>query len=144
MIPSNKKKLLPSFVLLLNSSFHHAKKCPKSSWQYLNFSVMFTAENEIIRRSWRQIYSQIFGLTQNILGPVEGQGISKLILFFRYDRQLRLWGDHGQVALEKARVCMIGATATATEILKSLGQARNMFSRIFRLRHYESFTPNIM
>jgi len=38
----------------------------------------------------------------------------------RYDRQLRLWGDHGQVALEKARVCMIGATATATEILKSL------------------------
>ena len=78
------------------------------------------------------------------MGPVEGQGISKLILFFRYDRQLRLWGDHGQVALEKARVCMIGATATATEILKSLGQARNMFSRIFRLRRYESFTPNIM
>ena len=57
-----------------------------------------------------------------------------MILFFRYDRQLRLWGDHGQVALEKARVCMIGATATATEILKSLGQAHNMFSRIFRLR----------
>ena len=39
---------------------------------------------------------------------------------FRYDRQLRLWGDHGQVALERARVCLIGATATGTEILKSL------------------------
>jgi len=38
----------------------------------------------------------------------------------RYDRQLRLWGDHGQNALEKARVCLIGATATSTEILKSL------------------------
>ncbi len=39
---------------------------------------------------------------------------------FRYDRQLRLWGDHGQLALERSRVCIIGATATATEILKSL------------------------
>ena len=38
----------------------------------------------------------------------------------KYDRQLRLWGDHGQAALGKAKVCLIGATATATEILKSL------------------------
>ena len=42
------------------------------------------------------------------------------MLFLRYDRQLRLWGDHGQTALEKSRVCLIGATATTTEILKSL------------------------
>ena len=38
----------------------------------------------------------------------------------RYDRQLRLWGDHGQTALEKANICLINATATGTEILKSL------------------------
>jgi len=38
----------------------------------------------------------------------------------RYDRQLRLWGDHGQTALERASVCLINATATGTEILKSL------------------------
>jgi len=38
----------------------------------------------------------------------------------RYDRQLRLWGDHGQSALESASVCLINATATGTEILKSL------------------------
>ncbi|XP_062997185.1 NEDD8-activating enzyme E1 regulatory subunit isoform X1 [Elgaria multicarinata webbii] len=38
----------------------------------------------------------------------------------RYDRQLRLWGDHGQEALESAHVCMINATATGTEILKNL------------------------
>ena len=50
-------KLLPSFVLFLNSFFQSfKKKRPKSSWQHLNFSVMFTTENEIIRRSWRQIY----------------------------------------------------------------------------------------
>uniref|UniRef100_A0A8C3QHM2 NEDD8-activating enzyme E1 regulatory subunit n=1 Tax=Cyanoderma ruficeps TaxID=181631 RepID=A0A8C3QHM2_9PASS len=38
----------------------------------------------------------------------------------RYDRQLRLWGDHGQEALESAHVCLINATATGTEILKNL------------------------
>ncbi|XP_018496955.1 NEDD8-activating enzyme E1 regulatory subunit [Galendromus occidentalis] len=38
----------------------------------------------------------------------------------KYDRQLRLWGDHGQSFLENARVCLINATATGTEILKGL------------------------
>ncbi|ESO96926.1 hypothetical protein LOTGIDRAFT_231724 [Lottia gigantea] len=38
----------------------------------------------------------------------------------KYDRQLRLWGDHGQSALESSRVCLINATATGTEILKNL------------------------
>ncbi|XP_041981515.1 NEDD8-activating enzyme E1 regulatory subunit [Aricia agestis] len=38
----------------------------------------------------------------------------------QYDRQLRLWGDHGQAALEKAHICLINATALGTEILKSI------------------------
>lgn len=38
----------------------------------------------------------------------------------KYDRQLRLWDDHGQFALEAAHICLINATATGTEILKSL------------------------
>lgn len=38
----------------------------------------------------------------------------------KYDRQLRLWGDHGQSALECAHVCLLGASATGTEVLKSL------------------------
>jgi amyloid beta precursor protein binding protein 1 len=38
----------------------------------------------------------------------------------QYDRQLRLWGDHGQKALETGRVCLIGANALGTEILKAL------------------------
>ncbi|KAI0215269.1 NEDD8-activating enzyme E1 regulatory subunit [Lamellibrachia satsuma] len=38
----------------------------------------------------------------------------------KYDRQLRLWGDHGQAALESAKVCLINATATGTEILKNI------------------------
>uniref|UniRef100_A0A4W3JVY0 NEDD8-activating enzyme E1 regulatory subunit n=1 Tax=Callorhinchus milii TaxID=7868 RepID=A0A4W3JVY0_CALMI len=36
------------------------------------------------------------------------------------DGQLRLWGDHGQEALEAAHVCLINATATGTEMLKNL------------------------
>eukprot|EP01104_Vermistella_antarctica_P014566 TRINITY_DN4617_c0_g1_i1.p1 TRINITY_DN4617_c0_g1~~TRINITY_DN4617_c0_g1_i1.p1 ORF type:complete len:614 (+),score=123.26 TRINITY_DN4617_c0_g1_i1:242-1843(+) len=38
----------------------------------------------------------------------------------RYDRQLRLWGQGGQQKLEDARVCIIGAGATGSEILKNL------------------------
>lgn len=38
----------------------------------------------------------------------------------RYDRQLRLWGDHGQELLESAHVCLLNATSLGTEILKSL------------------------
>jgi molybdopterin/thiamine biosynthesis adenylyltransferase len=38
----------------------------------------------------------------------------------KYDRQLRLWSSNGQEALESARVCLVNATATGTEILKNL------------------------
>lgn len=38
----------------------------------------------------------------------------------QYDRQLRLWGDHGQNALENGHICLINATALGTEILKSI------------------------
>ncbi|ESO03022.1 hypothetical protein HELRODRAFT_112383 [Helobdella robusta] len=38
----------------------------------------------------------------------------------KYDRQLRLWGDHGQISLEAAKICLINANATGTEILKNM------------------------
>ncbi|XP_065843401.1 NEDD8-activating enzyme E1 regulatory subunit-like [Oscarella lobularis] len=38
----------------------------------------------------------------------------------KYDRQLRLWGERGQAALETASVCLINATAAGTETLKNL------------------------
>ncbi|KAJ8720229.1 hypothetical protein PYW07_012272 [Mythimna separata] len=38
----------------------------------------------------------------------------------QYDRQLRLWGDHGQSALEHGHICLINATALGTEVLKSI------------------------
>lgn len=38
----------------------------------------------------------------------------------QYDRQLRLWGDHGQAALENGSVCLINATPLGTEVVKSI------------------------
>jgi len=38
----------------------------------------------------------------------------------RYDRQLRLWGEHGQSALEASSVLFIGVNATTCEVAKNL------------------------
>ncbi|KAF8935701.1 hypothetical protein EDD21DRAFT_66374 [Dissophora ornata] len=38
----------------------------------------------------------------------------------KYDRQLRLWGNSGQEALESAHILLINATAVGCEILKNL------------------------
>ncbi|KAI1714631.1 thiF family domain-containing protein [Ditylenchus destructor] len=38
----------------------------------------------------------------------------------RYDRQVRLWGEEGQQSIQQASVCVLGSSALATEILKSL------------------------
>eukprot|EP00735_Rhodelphis_limneticus_P003914 TRINITY_DN15455_c0_g1::TRINITY_DN15455_c0_g1_i1::g.30439::m.30439 TRINITY_DN15455_c0_g1::TRINITY_DN15455_c0_g1_i1::g.30439 ORF type:complete len:529 (+),score=98.44,sp/Q8VBW6/ULA1_MOUSE/47.86/2e-178,ThiF/PF00899.16/1.3e-09,ThiF/PF00899.16/8.6e+03,DUF4404/PF14357.1/0.91,DUF4404/PF14357.1/6.3e+03 TRINITY_DN15455_c0_g1_i1:109-1695(+) len=38
----------------------------------------------------------------------------------KYDRQIRIWGDHGQAKLQAATVCLLGANATGTETLKNL------------------------
>lgn len=38
----------------------------------------------------------------------------------RYDRQLRLWANSGQTALENARILVVGANPTATQLLKNL------------------------
>lgn len=38
----------------------------------------------------------------------------------RYDRGIRVWGSHGQQALEQARICLLNASATGSEALKNL------------------------
>jgi hypothetical protein len=38
----------------------------------------------------------------------------------KYDRQVRLWGPHGQNALLSSRICLLNASATGTETLKNL------------------------
>uniref|UniRef100_A0A3B4CGN8 NEDD8-activating enzyme E1 regulatory subunit n=1 Tax=Pygocentrus nattereri TaxID=42514 RepID=A0A3B4CGN8_PYGNA len=52
----------------------------------------------------------------------------------RYDRQLRLWGDHGQEALENAHTCLLNATATGTEILKNLILPGRTTARTFSMQ----------
>ncbi|XP_078433094.1 NEDD8-activating enzyme E1 regulatory subunit AXR1-like isoform X2 [Wolffia australiana] len=38
----------------------------------------------------------------------------------KYDRQLRIWGDQGQTALEKANLCLLNCGALGSETLKNL------------------------
>lgn len=38
----------------------------------------------------------------------------------KYDRQMRLWGGHGQRNLEEAHICVLGAGPSASETLKNL------------------------
>ncbi|KAJ6680451.1 NEDD8-ACTIVATING ENZYME E1 REGULATORY SUBUNIT [Salix purpurea] len=38
----------------------------------------------------------------------------------KYDRQLRIWGEHGQAALEKATICLLNCGPTGSETLKNL------------------------
>lgn len=38
----------------------------------------------------------------------------------KYDRQLRIWGAHGQEALESARICLLKCSPTGSETLKNL------------------------
>lgn len=38
----------------------------------------------------------------------------------KYDRQMRLWGGHGQALLESSRVCALGTSALICETLKNL------------------------
>uniref|UniRef100_T1H6I6 THIF-type NAD/FAD binding fold domain-containing protein n=1 Tax=Megaselia scalaris TaxID=36166 RepID=T1H6I6_MEGSC len=38
----------------------------------------------------------------------------------KYDRQIRLWGEHGQNSLERANICLVNATAVGCEVIKNL------------------------
>ncbi|KAF5195388.1 Nedd8-activating enzyme e1 regulatory subunit axr1 [Thalictrum thalictroides] len=38
----------------------------------------------------------------------------------KYDRQLRIWGEQGQAALEQACICLLGCGPTGSETLKNL------------------------
>ncbi|EDV96458.1 GH15185 [Drosophila grimshawi] len=38
----------------------------------------------------------------------------------KYDRQIRLWGDHGQAFLEAATICLVNVTAVGCEAAKGL------------------------
>nr|AAT01621.1 putative ubiquitin-activating enzyme [Zea mays] len=50
----------------------------------------------------------------------EPQGQGSVHSKTKYDRQLRIWGDQGQTALEKASICLLNCGPTGTEALKNL------------------------
>jgi hypothetical protein len=44
----------------------------------------------------------------------------KLLNSERKDRSIRLWGERGQLALETGHICVLSATALATEVEPAL------------------------
>ena len=42
----------------------------------------------------------------------------------KYDRQIRLWGGHGQKALMESKVCILGSSPCATETLKNIAKVK--------------------
>jgi len=38
----------------------------------------------------------------------------------KYDRQIRLWGPHGQKILSESRLLLVGASGSGSETLKNL------------------------
>jgi len=50
--------------------------------------------------------------TQNTDGVVDKH--------IRYDRGIRIWGMHGQAALEQAKICLLNCSATGSEALKNM------------------------
>jgi len=49
----------------------------------------------------------------------------------KYDRQIRLWGAHGQQLIEKASVACLNINAATTETLKNLVLPGKTFFKIF-------------
>eukprot|EP00884_Botryococcus_braunii_P008021 jgi/Botrbrau1/1721/Bobra.116_2s0063.1 len=49
-----------------------------------------------------------------------GDSIASDVSSKKYDRQVRIWGAHGQAALEQCRVCCLGANVMGAEVLKNL------------------------
>lgn len=57
-------------------------------------------------------------MTNNL--NTDGQNSNLVNKNAKYDRQLRLWGNHGQTKLESSRICLINASTAGTETLKSM------------------------
>lgn len=51
---------------------------------------------------------------------MDGDGVAAIDKQRRYDRGIRIWGAHGQEALENARICLLNCGPTGSESLKNL------------------------
>merc|ERR1711917_61096 len=63
------------------------------------------------------IFESDFDCLTDLMGEVCDSPIQREV---RYDRQLRLWGEHGQSALEKAEILVCGVNTTTCELTKNL------------------------
>ncbi|KRZ77023.1 Nedd8-activating enzyme E1 regulatory subunit [Trichinella papuae] len=100
-------------VLCLSVAVGHVAMAPEELSNNIALSLNFLVS--LLKKNWQNIRSVNIKST---MGPPQPKLQPEKEI--RYDRQLRLWGDHGQNKLELANVCLLNATTTGCEILKSL------------------------
>ncbi|KRZ86555.1 Nedd8-activating enzyme E1 regulatory subunit [Trichinella sp. T8] len=100
-------------VLCLSVAVGHVAMAPEELSNNIALSLNFLVS--LLKKNWQNIRSVNIKST---MGPPQPKLQPEKEI--RYDRQLRLWGDHGQNKLELANVCLLNATITGCEILKSL------------------------
>lgn len=93
-----------------------APKSPEQSDKSKKYDRQLRLSIYIYYFYYEYIFFHIVKLSQHILRFIEVMFSSVLFDLF----VTRLWGDHGQAALESSQVCLINANGLGTEILKSL------------------------
>ena len=101
--------------IYLNSLFH-CYTVISYHLELILFETQFSQFN-IELFATHSTYPYLFPATASMSQETAPKPINKST---RYDRQLRLWGDKGQAALEAAHVCLINASAVGSETLKNL------------------------
>ena len=115
MIPSNKRKLLPSFVLLLNSSFQtRLKNAPNQASQFFSYIYYWKWDYpSILKADLQAISLQIFVTYDQLIRWFHESRIYKywrylVTLFnlgFLYKKKIKNKGQHSFLWKEKIRFC---------------------------------------
>lgn len=81
--------------------------------------LCFTSTRDLLVRARRESSQKhvIEYMDASAPAPAETEAVAKSK---RYDRQLRLWGEHGQAAMEACKVCLLNGSACGAETLKNL------------------------
>eukprot|EP00808_Paulinella_micropora_P003220 g63199.t1 len=69
---------------------------------------------------WVSIFLSVKPEHRDMSGEAAGEVYNRTEKEKKYDRQMRMWGSHGQKSLESAAICMLGSGPIASETLKNL------------------------
>ncbi len=106
----------------IESDLSHSSSCVASTFDIDSTTTTITVDmNSSSSSSAATVSSSNESLHSNNQNHTQQQQPSKKgATDDKYDRQLRLWGSHGQRMLSNASVCLLGCGPTGTETIKNL------------------------